>query len=40
MNSMNIMLENLQNMTRHSYEQYEYHVRKLTEHDKTHLLTV
>jgi len=37
---MNILLENLQNMTRHSYEQYEYIVRKLTEHDMTHLLTV
>ena len=37
MNSMNIMLENLQNMTRHNYEPYEYHVRKLTENDKTHL---
>ena len=29
------MLENLQNMTRHSYEQYEYLVRKLTEQDTT-----
>ena len=37
MNSMNIMLENLQNMTRHNYEQYEYHVRKLREHNKTQL---
>jgi len=37
MNSMNILLENLRNMTRHIYEQYEYHVRKLTKHDKTHL---
>ena len=25
MNSMNIMLENLQKMTKHIYEQYEYH---------------
>ena len=34
---LNIMLENLQNMSRHIYGQYEYHVRKLTEHDKTQL---